>query len=79
MVFFKKYLPIASFLIGSAALTFQTTVLYPWHIDLDNEFQELKKLKIETDKEFKDFNEHKLERIHHLEEKIDYLIRNKKK
>lgn len=45
MVFIKKYLPAISFVIGVAALTFQTTVLYPWHNDLDKRFQELKELK----------------------------------
>lgn len=78
MVFFKQYLPLASLIIGSSALTFQITVLYPWHIDLDNDFQELKKLKVETDIEFKEFNETKLEKIHTLEKKIDFLLKNKK-
>lgn len=39
MVFFKRYLPITSFIVGICALTFQTAVLYPWHNDLDREFK----------------------------------------
>ena len=42
MVIFSRFLPLVSFVIGTTALTFQITVLYPWHIELDNEFKQLK-------------------------------------
>jgi hypothetical protein len=35
MVFVSRYLPIISFIVGTSALVFQTTVLYPWHNELD--------------------------------------------
>lgn len=50
MPFFKQYLPIISFSIGIAALSFQTLVLYPWHNQLDDEFKSLKELKAEQDR-----------------------------
>ncbi len=36
------YLPYFNLLVGSTALTFQVTVLYPWHNELDREFKLLK-------------------------------------
>ena len=50
MVFWTKYLPVISFSIASMALTFQTLVLYPWHIELDEEFKKMKELKRIQDK-----------------------------
>jgi hypothetical protein len=40
---FTRILPALSFTIGTTALMFQMTVLYPWHIELDEEFHILKK------------------------------------
>ena len=37
----NKFIPLANLIIGSAALTFQITVLYPWHNDLDKKFNKL--------------------------------------
>lgn len=82
MVFFKKYLPIASLIIGTSALTFQIAILYPWHKELDIEFQELKKKKLERDKLLTEHNNDKISRINLLEHKIDELIseaKNKEK
>ncbi len=39
---FSRILPALSFTIGTTALLFQMTVLYPWHIELDEEFHRLK-------------------------------------
>jgi len=36
MVFITKYLPITSLIVGLSAFLFQTTVLYPWHNELDS-------------------------------------------
>jgi hypothetical protein len=49
MVFYSKYLPIISFVVGSSALLFQTTVLYPWHNELDNDLKRLKYQKEQQD------------------------------
>lgn len=61
MIFFKRYLPAISFIIGLTALTFQTTVLYPWHNDLDREFRELKELKEQQDQLDRENNLKKLQ------------------
>jgi hypothetical protein len=37
-----KFLPVANLVVGCSALTFQTTVLYPWHIQIDEDFEKLK-------------------------------------
>jgi hypothetical protein len=71
MPFFKRYLPIISFVIGVSALSFQTLVLYPWHNQLDDEFKSLKQLKSAQDQDLKNYNSQKLGRIVDLESKID--------
>ncbi|UJR14491.1 hypothetical protein I4U23_001487 [Adineta vaga] len=37
----QKLLPVLSFVIASAALGFQVTVLYPWHHQLEKDFSGL--------------------------------------
>lgn len=64
MVFFTRYLPIISFLVGSSALTFQVMVLYPWHNELDTEFKRLKDLKEKQDRRLEDYNSKKMDKIH---------------
>jgi hypothetical protein len=34
---------LTNFIIASSALAFQVGILYPWHHELDREFQELRK------------------------------------
>jgi hypothetical protein len=63
MVIFSRFLPITSFIVGSSALTFQITVLYPWHHELDNEFKKLKQLKEDQDKKFEEYNSKKMDKI----------------
>jgi hypothetical protein len=41
----NKFVPLINLLIGSVALTFQVTVLYPWHNELDKKFDQLIKNK----------------------------------
>jgi hypothetical protein len=38
-----KWVPVVSTCIGLAALGFQVFVLFPWHIQLSNEFAELQR------------------------------------
>lgn len=38
-----KWVPVVSTCIGLAALGFQLFVLFPWHIQLSNEFAELQR------------------------------------
>ncbi len=37
----NKFVPILNLLVGSTALTFQVTVLYPWHNSLDKKLDKL--------------------------------------
>ncbi|KAI5895300.1 hypothetical protein GGG16DRAFT_125142 [Schizophyllum commune] len=62
-----KLLPYLNFTIATAALCFQTTVLYPWHHELDSEF---KRLKEEQTRMLKELHDAKLERIAQVEAKI---------
>ena len=43
MAVITKLISLTNFVIASSALAFQVGVLYPWHHELDAEFQELKK------------------------------------
>lgn len=74
MTFFTRYLPITSFAVGASALMFQTMVLYPWHNELDTEFKRLKELKEQQDKKLEEYNSKKMDKIHELEAKLNYLI-----
>lgn len=40
---FTRAFSLTNFFIASSALAFQVGVLYPWHHELDEEFQQLKK------------------------------------
>ena len=63
----RRVLPYLNFGIASAALVFQTTVLYPWHHELDAAFH---KLKTEQTEMLRQFHEIKLKRIEDLERKV---------
>ena len=39
--FESTWLPRISILVGLSAFLFQTTILYPWHIELSHEFAKL--------------------------------------
>jgi len=39
MPFYKKVLPVCLLTVGCSALAFQTTVLHPFHEDLEKEFK----------------------------------------
>lgn len=38
-----KWIPLIALLVSLIALTFQVTVLYPWHLELSEEFRQLAK------------------------------------
>jgi len=44
-MFWSRYLPIAGMVVGTSALIFQLTVLFPWHHELDADFKKLKAVK----------------------------------
>lgn len=78
MVFFKRYLPIISFIVGASALTFQITVLYPWHNELDRDFHKLQKLKIETDNKLTQHNKEILDKLDVINKTLEDLKKDKK-
>lgn len=73
--FFKRYLPITSFVVSCTALIFQITVLFPWHHELDAEFKRLKQVKDHQEQRLMEYNVKKMAKIEELEAKLDYLKR----
>ncbi|KAB8254998.1 hypothetical protein BDV32DRAFT_131402 [Aspergillus pseudonomiae] len=43
MVLITRSISLTNFLVASSALAFQVFVLYPWHKQLDDSFEDLKK------------------------------------
>ncbi len=80
--FVRKIIPYVNFAVASSALCFQFFVLYPWHIELDNEFQRMKEDNHVTLEEYHQKNIKRLEEIEknvlHLETR-DKSVENKKK
>ncbi len=42
--FISKWIPRISLIVGLCAFIFQVTVLYPWHLELSEQFAALSKL-----------------------------------
>ncbi|KAI0084177.1 hypothetical protein BDY19DRAFT_973488 [Irpex rosettiformis] len=63
----RLFLPYLNFVIATAALGFQTTVLYPWHHTLDDEF---KKLKLEQSRMLKELHDAKLQKFSEVEARV---------
>jgi len=42
-MFVTRVISLTNFLVATSALGFQVCVLYPWHKQLDDDFEELKK------------------------------------
>lgn len=59
-----KYLPFVNFLIATTALGFQITVLYPWHYELQQEFNELQK---QQEEKLRLYHELKMQTIKNIE------------
>ncbi|CAM4753251.1 unnamed protein product [Rotaria magnacalcarata] len=66
----RKFLPLVSFLIATAALGFQVGVLYPWHHQLEQRFDELED---KQDKKLEQHHQSKMETIKHIEDKLELL------
>lgn len=63
----RLLLPYLNFVIATGALCFQTTVLYPWHHTLDDEF---KKLKTEQARMLKDLHDAKIQKFSEVEARV---------
>ena len=66
-----RVLPYINFTVASVALTFQVTVLYPWHHLLEVELQQLKG---EQNQKLLEFHRLKLERLNLIDTKLDALL-----
>jgi hypothetical protein len=71
----QKYLPFINFIIGTIALGFQVTVLYPWHYELQQEFNELQK---QQEAKLLQYHELKMQTIKNIEENLTKLRKEKK-
>lgn len=63
---FRRSVPIVSFLVGSAALSFQVFILYPWHNELASEFKKVKELKEQQDHRLEEYNVKKMDKVHEI-------------
>ncbi|KAI9136032.1 hypothetical protein BKA69DRAFT_1106824 [Paraphysoderma sedebokerense] len=63
----QKYLPVVNLCIASTALIFQTTVLYPWHIQLEKDFEIMKR---DQEEKLKTYHEVKIQKLEELEKTI---------
>ncbi len=63
---FRRSVPIVSFLVGSAALSFQVFILYPWHNELASEFKKVKELKEQQDSRLEEYNVKKMDKVHEI-------------
>lgn len=67
----RLWLPYVNFTVAVAALGFQTTVLYPWHEELDKEF---KKMKIEHSTMLHQYHGARMERLEKLEQQLETRV-----
>ena len=63
----RMWLPYLNFTVATSALAFQTTVLYPWHHELDVAFH---KLKEEHKSLLHHYHEVKIQRLEELEKRV---------
>ncbi|KAK2739644.1 hypothetical protein FQN55_009380 [Onygenales sp. PD_40] len=61
---FTRGFSLTNFVIGSSALCFQIFVLYPWHEQLDRDFEELRKAHIDLVKQGEKDRTAELKSIH---------------
>ncbi|KAJ7457794.1 hypothetical protein FB451DRAFT_588869 [Mycena latifolia] len=66
----RQFLPYINFVVASTALAFQTTVLYPWHHQLDAAFHVLKDEQAEM---LRTYHDVKLRRFGELERRMEGL------
>ncbi|OCH84971.1 hypothetical protein OBBRIDRAFT_798636 [Obba rivulosa] len=66
----RRCLPYVNLAIATSALVFQTTVLYPWHEELDAGFR---KLKEEQASQLRDYHELKVKYLEMLAQKVDMV------
>ncbi|CAF1303673.1 unnamed protein product [Rotaria sp. Silwood1] len=65
--FVRKFVPLVNFLIATAALGFQVGVLYPWHHQLEQRFNELEH---KQEQKLEDYHQTKMQTMKNIEEKL---------
>lgn len=65
--FVRKVIPYVNFAVACSALCFQIFALYPWHQELDNEFQ---KLKLDQHVTLEEYHQKKIKRLEEIEKNI---------
>ncbi|KAI9327980.1 hypothetical protein BDR26DRAFT_874642 [Obelidium mucronatum] len=60
----RQWLPYVTLAVGVSALTFQATVLYPWHHLLEDEFKQLEATLLKREEE----------RFNRLERRLDSIM-----
>ena len=62
-----RILPYVNFVVATTALTFQIAILYPWHIQLENDFIELRQEQILN---LTEFHHLKVQKLNEIEETL---------
>lgn len=63
----RTWLPYLNFTVATSALVFQTTVLYPWHAELEHSFDGLKREHVQ---QLQIYHEIKLKKLEELEKRV---------
>ncbi len=66
----RKILPIVNFIIATAALGFQVSVLYPWHHQLEKRFNEMQH---QQETKLAEYHQLKMDTIKNIEQNISKL------
>lgn len=74
----NKLLSACIFTIGCSALAFQTTVLHPFHEQLDEEFHQIRDMEMQ-DHRIENFESEALEAVNHVGSQVDQLLKLKAK
>jgi len=66
----RKLLPIVNFVIATAALGFQVSVLYPWHHQLEKRFNEMQH---QQENKLAEYHQLKMDIIKNIEQNLNKL------
>jgi transcription termination factor NusB len=63
----RRVIPYVNFFVASSALCFQFFVLYPWHLELDNDFRKMQEDQHVT---LEEYHQKKIKRLEEIEKNI---------
>ncbi|KAJ3030231.1 UNVERIFIED_CONTAM: S-adenosyl-L-methionine-dependent tRNA 4-demethylwyosine synthase [Siphonaria sp. JEL0065] len=67
----RQWLPYVTLAVGVSALTFQATVLYPWHHLLEDEFKQMEATQLKRQEEQ---YQQKMDRLSRIEERLESVL-----